>query len=391
MEYTVEEVMNYIEEEDAKFIRLVFRDAFGVQKNIAVMPGEIRKAFEEGIPINARQIRGFGGCPYASLYVRPDSSTLTILPWRPDSGRVLRMLCDVYTPEGTVYVSDTRAVLKEAVRKAGEAGIEFRFGNETEFYLFQKDEEGKPTRMPYDEAGYMDIAPMDKCENIRREIDLTIERMGLKTERSYHERGPGQNEIDFHYGRPLKAADQMTTFKMVVNTIADRYGLAADFSPLPIPGLPGNGYHINMYAVDAEGKDVVKHAAAGILEKIRDMTIFLNPTDASYARFGINSAPDRVDWSSEGASELMYIETFKGRTRAELRSPDASSNPYLVYALLIRAGLYGIENKLELPEVRTEGGLLLPGSRKEAGALAGASEFIREIIPEGILREYIGS
>nr|MCR5024405.1 glutamine synthetase family protein [Lachnospiraceae bacterium] len=267
-------------------------------------------------------------------------------------------------------------------------GINFRFGTETEFYLFNKDDEGNPTRIPYDNAGYMDIAPLDKCENVRREISLTIERMGLTPERSHHERGPGQNEIDFHYAKPLKAADQMTTFKMVVSTIADRYGLYADFSPMPLPDKPGNGYHINVYASDNEGNDVAKYAAAGILEKIRDITIFLNPTDASYSRLGNNIVSDKVNWSGTSNSELMYIETYKGITRAELRSPDASGNPYLVYALLIRAGLSGIERHLSLPEEMNDGGLFLPGSRKEAGKLALNSDFVKAYVPEGIIKVY---
>ena len=391
MEYAFEEVMKYIEEEDAKFIRLVFRDAFGVQKNIAVMPGEIRKAFEEGIPINARQIAGFEASPYASLYLRPDPSTLTVLPWRPDSGRVLRMLCDVCTPDGEAYISDTRAILRAAVGKAKGAGVEFRFGSETEFYLFMKDNEGRPTKIPYDEAGYMDVGPVDRCENVRREISLTIERMGLTPERSHHERGPGQNEIDFHHGRPLKAADQMMTFKQVVSTVADSYGLVADFSPVPLEGRPGNGYHINLYATDRDGRDVVKAAAAGVIEKIRDITIFLNPTDASYARLGNNLAPDRINWSAAGKSELMYVETFREKTRAELRSPDASGNPYLIYALLIHAGLYGITHNLTLPAEMDDKGDFLPGSRKEAGMIAGESAFVRGILPEEIIRVYTGN
>ena len=389
MDYTVDEVMNYIEEEDVKFIRLAFRDAYGVQKNISVMPGEIRKSFDEGIPINAKEIAGFEDCPYASLYLKPDADTLSILPWRPDSGRVLRMYCNVFTPGGKEYVSDTRSILIKAVAAAKDQGIEFRFGTESEFYLFTKDEEGNPTKIPYDEAGYMDIAPADKCENVRREISLTIERMGLTPERSHHERGPGQNEIDFHYGKPLKAADQMTTFKMVVSTVADRYGLVADFSPLPLPDKPGNGYHINIYAKDKKGNDVVKYAAAGILDKIREMTIFMNPTENSYSRLGSSSAPDRANWSSAGESELMYIETYNGRTRVELRSPDASSNPYLVYALLIHAGLLGIEKKMKLPRELAEGADLLPSSKQEAGRLAVSSDFIRSIIPEGIIKKYI--
>ena len=388
MEYTVKEIMEYIEEEDAKFIRLAFRDAFGNQKNISVMPGEIKKAFEDGIAINAREIAGFEGCEDTCLYLKPDSSTLTVLPWRPDSGRVLRMFCDVVTPEGTAYPADTRKILIDAVEQAEQAGVEFRFGSKAEFYLFRKDDAGNPTKIPQDSAGYMDIAPLDRGENIRREICLTIERMGLTPERSHHERGPGQNEIDFHYGRPLKAADQMTTFKMVVNTVADRNGLVADFSPMPLPDKAGNGYHINIYAENKEGEDLSLYVAAGIIDKIRDITLFLNPTEASYARFGNSNAPDRVNWSNEGLSELLLLENRHGKTRVELRSPDAMSNPYLVYALLIHAGLYGIRNKLLLPKEKDMDSVLLPQSKKEASKEVLGSDFVRELLPEDIIRSY---
>ena len=390
MGYTEDEVLKYIEEEDVKFIRLAFRDAFGVQKNISVMPKEVKKAFEDGAPINAREIAGLrlGKCKI--LYLKPDPNTLSVLPWRPDSGKVLRMFCDVCTKEGTPLEADTRYFLEKAVDEANEKGIEFRFGAESEFYLFKKDDEGNPTKTPYDQAGYMDIAPADRCENVRREICLTIERMGLTPERSHHEQGPGQNEIDFHYGKPLKAADQMTTFKMVVHTVADRYGLTADFSPMPLPGKPGNGFHINIYAKDKNGEDAASYAAAGIMEKIREMTIFLNPSDDSYSRFGIDTAPDKINWSSVGESSLLYIENYKGRTRAELRSPDASGNPYLIYALLIHAGLYGIANRLSLPDESREDEKLLPSSQKEARKLARESDFINKILPEEIIREYCG-
>ncbi|MCR4686682.1 MAG: glutamine synthetase family protein [Lachnospiraceae bacterium] len=387
MNYELEEVMKYIEEEDAKFIRLAFRDAYGIQKNVSVMPGELSKAFSEGIAINARVIKGFENCPYGLLYLKPDSSTLTVLPWRPDRGKVLRMFCDLYTPEGEPYILDTRTILKKAIEDADKAGIEFRFGSETEFYIFKKDENGNPTKEPYDEAGYLDIAPLDRCENIRREITLTIERMGLTPERSHHERGPGQNEIDFHFGNPLKAADQEITFKMVVSTIADRNGLVADFSPMPLSDKPGNGYHINIYAKNDEGEDVVRYAAAGIMQRIREMTLFLNPTDASYIRFGNSSAPDRVSWSSDGDAELMYVEEYMGRVRAELRSPDASSNPYLIYALLIYAGLDGIANKQTLPEIMKEGAML-PASKKEAIKFANESDFIKKYLPEDLIKVY---
>lgn len=388
-EYNVDDVLKYIEEEDAKFIRLAFVDAFGIQKNISVMPGELKKAFEEGAPVNAREIAGFRRGQQGTLYLKPDPKTLSVLPWRPDSGKVLRMFCDLYTPAGLVSDTDTRHLLEKAVLEAENDGIRFRFGAESEFYLFKKNEDGLPTKEPYDEAGYMDIAPLDRCENVRREICLTIERMGLAPERSHHEQGPGQNEIDFHFAKPLKAADQMTTFKMVVHTIADKYGLIADFSPMPLSGKPGNGFHINIFAKDKDGQDMAESVAAGILEKIPEMTIFLNPTDNSYERFGINTAPDRINWSSDTGGNLIYLEKGRGLTRLELRSPDASGNPYLVYFLLIRAGLYGIKNRLLLSK-EGESTDTLPASRKEAQALAGKSEFISSVLPQEIIDEYTG-
>ena len=388
MRYTRDEVISYIEEEDVKFIRLAFCDAYGVQKNMSILAGEINKTFEDGIPINPREIAGFRDCPFSTLYLKPDLDTVAILPWRPDSGKVLRMFCDLYTPEGEVYRSDTRVILQDAVAEAERQGIEFKFGNETEFYLFLKDEYGNPTLTPYDNAGYMDIAPLDKCENVRREICLTIERMGLTPEKSHHERGPGQNEIDFHYGKPLKAADQMTTFKMVVNTLADLYGLHADFSPMPLVDKPGNGYHINTYAVDKDGNDMSRFVAAGIMDKIREITIFLNHCEDSYSRFGTNTAPDKVNWSSESDMGLLYIEKHGKRTGVELRSPDALCNPYLAYALLIRAGLYGINNKLILPDEMAESVDLLPNSMEEASKLALYSDFVAANVPRGIVEEY---
>ena len=389
MVYTFADIMKYIEEEDAKFIRLAFRDAFGIQKNISILPDELKKAFDNGAPVNSRMIAGFENCSFPTVYLKPDPSTLAVLPWRPDSGKVLRMFCDVYDPDGNIIETDTREILKKAVAKAEEAGIAFRFGTEAEFYLFLKDENGEPTGIPYDKAGYMDIAPLDKCENIRREIILTIEKMGLVPERSHHEQGPGQNQIDFHYGRPLKAADQMTTFKMAVSTIADRYGLYADFSPMPLPGAPGNGYHINIYAEDRYGNDAVRAAAAGIINRIREITLFLNPTEESYSRLGNNTAPAKVGWSGSVRSELMYIDTFNGYTRAELRSPDATGNPYLVYALLIHAGLEGIENNMQLPDEKDNCLGSLPETRAEAAGLAAGSGFVKSVIPDDIIRKYI--
>lgn len=389
MKYSKEEIMQYVEEEDVKFIRLMFRDAFGIQKNISVMPTELDKAFEGGIGINARRISGFEKKESGKLYLVPDSETITVLPWRPESGRVVRMYCDVCEAGRIPQENDTRVMLKKAIQHADSEGIEFKFGSKSEFYLFKLDDEGNHTEIPYDEAGYMDIAPLDRGENIRREICLTIEEMGLRPERSHHEQGPGQNEIDFHYGAPLEAADQMSTFMMAVQTIAGRNGLYADFSPVPLRDKPGNGYHINMFVSDKAGNDVCRYAAAGILEKIREITLFLNPSDRSYKRFGINTAPDRINWSEEGESSLMHVSEYGDRLRMELRSPDALSNPYLAYAILIEAGLYGIKNRLELPE-ETGDEILLPRSLGEAKKIAAASEFVRRIVPKDIMEEYMG-
>ena len=386
MSYTSEEILQYIEEEDVKFIRLMFRDAYGVQKNISVMPGELRKAFTDGIVINARRIDGFSKeCP--ELYLKPDASTLTILPWRPESGRVVRMFCDLYTPDGKPYEADTRVMLERAVAHAAEEGIEFKFGSKSEFYLFKLDDEGNRTEIPYDEAGYMDIAPADKGENIRREICLTIEEMGLRPERSHHEQGPGQNEIDFHHGLPMEAADQMSTFMMAVSTIAERNGLHADFSPMPLKDKPGNGYHINIYATDRGGGDVCRYVAAGILDKIREITLFLNPSEGSYRRFGTGTAPDRVNFC-DSPSALMRVGEREIGVRTELRSPDALSNPYLAYALLIEAGLHGIKKMLALPAVPPEEVELLPQSYKEACEVASKSEFVKSVVPEAVLKAY---
>jgi len=388
MEYSYEEVMSYIEEEDVKFIRLAFRDAFGVQKNISVTPVEMKKAFDKGVPVNVSPIAGFKSCDAGPVYLRPQGDTMAILPWRPDSGRVLRMFCDLYTQNGEPVTSDTRKLLKDAVDAAAQMGVRFKFGTRSEFYLFLKDEEGNPTDIPYDNAGYMDIAPLDKCENIRRDISLTVEKMGMIPECSYHKSGPGQNEVDFHYSKPVKAADHLTTFKMVVSTVANKYGLAADFSPMPLKGRPGNGYHIDIHAFDEKGNNLINCVTAGILENMRDMTLFLNPRDESYSRLEAIVSPHRVMWSEAGTSSPIILDSFGSEPFARLRTPDMGSNPYLVYSLLIHAGLSALRRELSLPD-RRDRAPRLPSSRREAANLAAESEFIREIVPEDIIQEYV--
>ncbi len=400
MKYSKQEIMQYVQEEDVKFIRLAFCDVFGKQKNISIMPEELPRAFEYGIAIDASAIEGFGDETHSDLLLHPDADTLMHLPWRPEHGRVVRMFCTISYPDGRTFECDSRSILKQAVQDAEEAGYQFFFGAEQEFYLFHLDDNGNPTKEPYDYAGYMDIAPEDRGENIRREVCLTLEQMGIRPESSHHEEGPGQNEIDFRYSSPLAAADNAMTFQTVVKTVARRNGLVADFGPKPLEGKPGNGFHINMSVKSSDNTDNMEFMIAGILAKVSDMTVFLNPLESSYERFGNHKAPRYITWSSENRSQLVRIPAAVGEyRRAELRSPDPSANAYLAFALMIYASLYGIQNKLKLQDP-TDINLYkadietlshfepLPGDLKSACIAAKKSGFIKEHIPDAILDIY---
>ena len=400
MKYSYQEVIQYIQEEDVKFIRLAFCDVFGKQKNISIMPDELPRAFEFGIAIDASAITGFGDENHSDLFLHPDPDTLMPLPWRPEHGSVVRMYCTITYPNGEIFACDTRSILKKAIRDAEEKGYRFFFGAEQEFYLFYLDELGEPTNIPYDYASYMDIAPEDKGENIRREICLTLEQMGIYPESSHHEEGPGQNEIDFRYSDALTAADNAMTFQTVVKTIANKNGLWADFSAKPLADWPGNGFHINMSVKPNETSENLCYMIAGILDKISEMTVFLNPTENSYKRFGQKKAPGYISWSSENRSQLVRIPGAVGAyRRAELRSPDTTANPYLAFSLMIYAGLYGLRHKINLPQA-TNINLFaannetlakfkkLPEDLSAACKIAAESAFIRSYIPRAILDIY---
>lgn len=402
MKYSKEEVLDYVREEDVKFIRLAFCDVYGKQKNISIMPGELPRAFGYGIAVDASAIVGFGDEAHSDLLLHPHPETLTVLPWRPEQGRVVRMFADVSYPDGQPFPCDSRYILRQAVAEAERKGYHFSFGSELEFYLFRLDDAGAPTRTPYDQAGYMDIAPEDRGENVRREICLNLEQMGICPESSHHEAGPGQNEIDFRYADAMTAADDAMTFETVVKTMAWRNGVWADFSPKPMEDCPGNGFHINLLVHSEGGADCTEAAVAGILSRIRDMTVFLNPVEASYRRLGSHKAPVYISWSKENRSQLIRIPAAEGEyRRAELRSPDPMANPYLAFALLIYAGLEGVEKKLILPPsqnvnlYRAEDSVLsrlekLPGSLAEARFAAADSDFIGRHLPQSMIKVYCG-
>ncbi len=400
MKYTPEEVLQFVAEEDVKFVRLAFCDVYGRQRNIAVMAEELPRAFAQGIAFDASAVDGFGGEVKSDLFLHPDASTLQQLPWRPQQGKVVHMFCDITWPDGRPFEADTRTILKTAVDEAEKKGYSFSFGSEIEFYLFRLDENGEPTRIPYDRAGYMDIAPEDRGENVRREVCLTLEQMGIYPESSHHESGPGQNEIDFRYADALSAADNAITFRAVVKTIAAQNGLYADFSPRPLPDHDGSGMHINISARRG-GEDIPpRKLIPGLLEQISEMTLFLNPCEESYDRLGRDKAPAYVTWSEQNRSQLVRIPAaFGPYRRAELRSPDPTANPYLAFALIIYACLDGMENNSALPPEADFNAFSasprqlseykkLPASLAEAYTAASRSGFIREHIPASVIEAY---
>ncbi len=401
MNYTPEEVLQYISEEDVKFVRMAFCDIYGRQRNVAIMASELPRAFEHGIAFDASAVKGFDMDVRSDLFLRPNADTLRALPWRPQIGRVAHMFCDIVHPDGTPFAADTRARLRAAVQKAAARGYAFQFGTEMEFYLFLLDDQGNATRTPFDRAGYMDVAPEDRGENVRREICLTLEQMGIYPESSHHESGPGQNEIDFRYADPVAAADNAILFRSVVKAVAAQNGLCADFSPRPLPEHDGNGMHINLSASRSGEPLPPQTLIPGLLNRARDMTLFLNPDEQSYARLGRDKAPRYVSWSEENRSQLVRLPAAGGEyRRVELRSPDSMTNPYLAFELILNACLEGIEQQLPLPEAanfntlnalpeHTKGLLRLPDTLAEARAMAKESPFILSNVPARILERYL--
>lgn len=402
MSYTKEEVLEFIKNEDVKFIRLGFCDVFGNQKNIAIIPEELERAFNEGVGFDGSPITGFVKDAETDLFLFPIPSTLTTLPWRSVSGKVVRMFCEIRRGDGTPFEMDSRALLKRAAEKAEQDGITVRIGTGCEFYLFQTDEKGQPTKIPFDNAGYLDVAPEDKGENIRREISLTLRQMDMHPENSHHEQGPGQNEIDFRETDPLSAADNFVNFVSVVRSSAVRNGLYADFSPLPLADSTGNGFRISTFVNAKDGHDVQSPFMAGVLAHIKEITAFLNPTVNSYFRLDIcKKAPKYICWSRGGRTELIRVPASQNMSnRFELRSPDPSANPYLAFALIIYAGLDGVKNNMTLCDpveerlIKTDSSLVdrlerLPKTLKDACELARQSDFVKSVLPEGFMSALI--
>jgi glutamine synthetase len=411
MNNTANEILQFVKENDVKFIRLNFCDIFGLQKNISIMADELQCAFESGVSFDAHAIHGFRDVTKSDLLLFPDPNTLSILPWRPGPGRVIRFYCDIKNPEGSMFVHNSRFILKQTVERAERMGYACKIGTECEFYLFKTDEDGRPTGVTLDSGGYLDIAPLDRGEDIRREICLTLEEMGIKPETSYHEQGPGQNEIDFRFNGAVESADNFQSFKSAVKAIASRNGLFASFMPKPILNAPGSGMHISL-SLSHNRQEIVKKAdegrsiiaesfIAGLLARMPEITLFLNPIANSYERFGKFEAPQYVSWSHQNCSQLIRLPAMTDENAGmKLRSPDPSSNPYLAFSLIIAAGLDGMENNMILPpavdtdlytadQSVTKKLARLPDSLNTAIAVAENSAFVKSVLGEELVLKYI--
>lgn len=366
--YTKQDIIRMVEEEDVEFIRLQFTDMFGTLKNVAITSSQLEKALNNECMFDGSSIEGFVRIEESDMYLYPDLDTFVIFPWRPQQGKVARIICDIYTSGQEPFEGDPRYVLKKAVADAAELGYSFDVGPECEFFLFNQDEDGQPTTISTERAGYFDLGPVDLGENARRDMVLTLEDMGFEIEASHHEVAPAQHEIDFRYDEALKTADNIMTFKLAVKTIAKRHGLFASFMPKPKYGVNGSGMHVNM-SLSKNGKNIFDDPSGkmglsqeaywfigGIMQHMRGMALITNPLVNSYKRLVPGyEAPIYIAWSATNRSPLIRIPSSRGAgTRVELRCPDPAANPYLTLAVCLEAGLDGIKNRIMPPEPITE-------------------------------------
>lgn len=413
--YTIEDCMRIAKEEDVRFIRLQFTDIFGTMKNVSITVDQLPKALNNEMMFDGSSIEGFVRIEESDMYLYPDPNTFVIFPWRPSEGKVARLICDVYNVDGTPFEGDPRYVLKRAVNDAADLGYTMHVGPEAEFFLFHTDANGDPTTVTHDEAGYFDLGPIDMGENARRDICITLEKMGFEIEASHHEVAPGQHEIDFKYSDALTTADNILTFKLVVRVIAQRHGLHATFMPKPVFDIAGSGMHINQSLfhnhnnVFFDPEDALQlsqeayYYIGGLLEHAQGMTAITNPLVNSYKRLVPGyEAPVYIAWSARNRSPLIRIPAKRGlATRVELRNPDPSCNPYLALAVSLQAGLDGIRRKISPPaptnrnifemtlEERKDAGITdLPTSLEEAIHAMEKDRLVCDTLGEHVLERY---
>ncbi len=417
--YTKEDIKRMAVEQNVSFIRLQFTDLMGTIKNVEIPISQLEKALDNKMMFDGSSIEGFVRIEESDMYLYPDIDTWVVFPWFADKGKVARLVCDVYTTEGVPFAGDPRYILKRALKEAEEMGFTaLNVGPEPEFFLFKLDENGKPTNVMNDEGGYFDWAPVDLGENCRRDIVLTLEQLGFEIEASHHEVAPGQHEIDFKYTDAITAADNIQTFKLIVKTVAKEHGLHATFMPKPFFGINGSGMHChkslfigdkNAFYEESDElglSETAKQFIAGILKHARALTAVTNPTVNSYKRLVPGyEAPCYIAWSAKNRSPLIRIPSARGMsTRVEARFPDPATNPYLALAVMLKAGLDGIKNKMIVPkptdrniyvmneaELEEAGIGSLPGDLGEAIALLQASPLMREALGEHALNHFVSA
>jgi len=416
--YTRQDIMNMVEEEDIEFIRLQFTDVFGTLKNIAITKAQLEKALDNECMFDGSSIEGFARVEQSDMYLHPDLDTFAIFPWRPQQGKVARIICDIYNVDGTPFEGDPRYILKKAAQDAEKNGYVLEAGPECEFFLFHYDDDGRPTTQIREQAGFFDLGPVDMGENARRDMVLTLEEMGYGVEASHHEGAPGQHEIDFKYDEALKSADNIMTFRLAVKTIAKRHGMFASFMPKPKYGINGSGMHLNL-SIKKDGANIFSNPddvnglsreayyfIGGLMRHIKGMTAIANPLVNSYKRLIPGyEAPNFIAWSLGNRTPLIRIPATRGgSTRVELRSPDSACNPYLMLALCIAAGLDGIRNEIQPPEAVSRnvcdmtqeemagnGMELLPGDLLHALSEMERDGLVMDVLGSHISREYISA
>ena len=405
--YTKDDIFRIVEEEGVRFIRLQFTDIFGFCKNVAITRSQLEKALDNKCMFDGSSIEGFVRIEESDMYLHPDLSTFMIYPW--GSSKVARLICDVYTPEDEPFEGDPRGILKRTLKEAERMGFTFNVGPECEFFLFQTNEEGRATTKTIDNGSYFELGPVDKGEEARRDICITLEDMGFEIEASHHECAPGQHEIDFKYSDALNAADNIITFKLAVKSIADKHNLHATFMPKPIFGKAGSGMHINM-SLEREGKNVFYDGSdpnglsqiaynfiAGIMKHAKGLAGITNPLVNSYKRLTPGfEAPVYIAWSTRNRSPLLRIPASRGLgTRVELRNPDPSANPYLVLAVCLAAGLEGIRENLQPPAPVDSNVFDLTDDEREAMGIESMpqdlSRAIRDMKRDSLINQTLGS
>jgi len=354
-------IRDAVEESNIKFIVLQIADILGAAKRITLPVSQLEKIFKNEVMFDGSSIDGFTRIEESDMYLYPDLSTFVILPWKTHTGATAaRMICDVYMPDGKPFEGCPRYILKKAIERAEEKGLTFYVGPEPEFYIFNLDHKGNPVLENDDKAGYFDMAPLDKGEEVRETIVTALEGLGFEVEASHHECGPGQHEIDFKYADALTTADNIVTFRYVVRKIADDLGLFASFMPKPVAGIAGSGMHINMSLFRGEENiffdpstknqlsDEATYFVGGLLQHAKGFTAITNPLVNSYKRLVPGfEAPVYIAWSEKNRSPLIRVPAKRGlSTRIELRNPDPACNPYLALAVALTAGLEGIDNKI---------------------------------------------